>query len=81
MCLDVLLAELARVKAQVTAVSPLEGPGQIQATGGQLCSLRRLTLCIVPRLNAVLSLPAPSFGALDPRDSKGKQWLSLNLML
>jgi hypothetical protein len=76
-----LLASLAKVKAQVTAFRPLEGPGQVRATGGQLCSLYRLILCVVPRLSAVLSLPAPSFGALGSRNPKGKRWLSVNLML
>jgi hypothetical protein len=81
MCLNMLFAALAKMNAQVTAVSALEGRGKIRATGGQLCSLCRLMLCVVPRLSAVRSLPAPSFGALDPQGSKGKQWLSLNLML
>jgi hypothetical protein len=76
-----LLAALAKVMTQVTAVSPLEGTGQIQATGGQLCSLCRLMLCAVPRLSAVCSRPTASIGALDPQDPKGKRWLSVNLML
>jgi len=38
MCLNMLVASLAKVKAQVTAVSPLEGLGLFQAIGGKLCS-------------------------------------------